>query len=502
MDLGEAEKAWAVATPPMSDGRAGGGSGTPTGTASRGPSLSGSVGDDSSTNPEDWGESEPFVGSTSYFRIGPADSEDSSRLEAEAGETDGFPEVDDLVGTDLANYRVLDRIGQGSMGRVYRGEHIGLGRAIALKVLSPGLIARQPRMLERFWGEARAVAGLAHPNIVTVHNLGHDRGYHFLEMEYVRGGHSLREAVHRDGAFEPLRATVLVRQVALGLAEAHKAGLVHRDVKPANVLLTPLGAAKLADFGLVWRRSDVGSAVGPVAGTPTFMAPELFGGAPGTPRTDLYALGVLYYYLLTARLPYVADGLGPLIQMHRHAEPPDAREINPEVPDEVAPILRRLMAKRPEDRQASAEGLAEELKVVAGHLRETEGLVSEALVGSDGHIQQGARDTFRVIVPVPGDRLQEVYIEATEGRLGERLLTVYSVCAPASADHYEFALKLNAELTYGSLSIREVNGAPMFVMSRTYGHAQITPADLKATVAEIARRSDKIEEQLTNMDLF
>ena len=453
--------------------------------------------DSSST---EWSPVEGFVDSTTYFQTLPADPQESS--EEAGGPLDGFPAEDDLIGTDLAHYRVLDLIGYGSMGRVYRGEHIGLARTSALKVISPGLIARQPRMLERFWGEARAVAALSHPNIVMVHNLGHERGYHFLEMEYVRGGHSLREAVIRDGAFEPLRATVLVRQVALGLAAAHQAGLVHRDVKPANVLLTPLGAAKLADFGLVWRRSEVEAAVGPVAGTPTFMAPELFSGAPGTPRTDLYALGVLYYYLLTARLPFAADGLGALIHLHRHTEPGDPREHNPEVPDEIVPILMRLLAKRPAGRHESAEALAEELKVIAGHLRETEGLVREALIGLDGHIEHGARDAFRVIVPVPDERLQEVYIEATEGRHGERLLTIYSVCAPATPNHYEFALKLNAELTYGSLSIREVNGQRMFVMSRTYSRAHITPADLKATVAEIARRGDKVEQQLTHMDLF
>ncbi len=415
---------------------------------------------------------------------------------------DGFPAQDDLACSDLGQYRIDSVIGHGSMGRVYRGEHRSLGRTSALKVLSPGLVTQQPRMVERFWGEARAVAGLVHPHVVTVHNLGSDRGYHYIEMEYIPGGVSLKEVVVREGALDPLRATTYVRQVALALAAAHRAGLVHRDVKPANVLLTSEGHAKLADFGLVRRLAEVESAGGPLAGTPTFMAPELFSGASGSPQTDLYAVGVMYFYLLTARLPFASDRLAQLIRLHRHAPAPDPRKIAPAVPDELVPILERLLAKDPADRFPSAEELADELKVVAGHLRDTESLVLEGLDGLECLIQQGARDHFRVIVPVPGDRLQEVYIEVVEGRKRERLLTVFSVCAPADPSNYEFVLKMNARLTYGSLSIREVNGSPMFVMTRTYSRGHVSSADIRAAVVEIARRGDWVEQQLTSTDLF
>ncbi len=423
--------------------------------------------------------------------------------EDQGGEpSDGFPHIDDLIESNLSHYRIRSVIGRGSMGRVYRAEHLGLGRTCAIKVLSPGLVERQPQMVERFWAEARAVAGLIHPHVVTVHNLGSDRGYHYLEMEYIPGGISLRESVVREGAFDPLRASVLVRQVALALSAAHRAGLVHRDVKPANVLLTSEGHAKLADFGLVRRLTDLDSTGGPLAGTPTFMAPELFNGLPATPQTDLYAVGVMYFYLLTARLPFAADRLFYLIRQHRKAPIPDARKLAPDVPDEVGNILNRLLAKNPKQRYESAEELADELKVVVGHLRDTESLVREGLDGLDCLIQQGGRDQFRVIVPVPGDRLQEVYLEVVLGRKKERLLSVYSVCAPADARHYEFALKLNAELTYGGLSIREVNGAPMFVMTRAYSRGHVTPSDIRAAVQEIARRGDWVEQQLTSTDLF
>ena len=410
---------------------------------------------------------------------------------------------DDLIHGVLSQYRIVEMLGQGSMGRVYKGFHVGLGRICALKVLHPELVKQQPRVVEWFERKARAVAGLIHPNVVTVHNLGQERGYHFVEMEYVRGGHSLQSRVARDGAFDPLSATLLLRQITQALQAAHSAGLIHRDIKPANVLLTHDEQAKLADFGLVRRLDDVDTtAGGNIAGTPAFMAPELFAGEPPSVQTDLYALGVTFFYLLTARRPFAADKLNQLISLHKTAPVPDPRLLNSDIPDELAGLLMRLLAKDPEIRPASADVLIAELDVIVGHLRDTESLVSESLQGLDCLVQQGARDQFRVIVPVPGDRLHEVYIEVVEGRKRERLLVVYAVCAPADPKHYEFALRLNAELTYGSLSIRKVAEKPMFVMARTYSRGLVTAADVRGTVLEIARRGDWVEQQLTSTDLY
>ena len=223
---------------------------------------------------------------------------------------DGFPAVDDLTGRTLGQYRMGPVIGRGTMARVYQAEHEFLCRPCAIKILNPGLLARQPQVREQFWAEARVVANLVHPHVVTVHNLGSDRDYHFIEMEYVPGGISLKETLVREGPLEPIRASNLVLQVVKALAAAHGSGLVHRDVKPANVLLTPEGHAKLADFGLVRRHADPGLAGAKVAGTPSFMAPELFLGQPASPRSDLYAVGVMFYYLLSARLPFAADRIG------------------------------------------------------------------------------------------------------------------------------------------------------------------------------------------------
>jgi eukaryotic-like serine/threonine-protein kinase len=414
---------------------------------------------------------------------------------------DGFPAIDDLTGQLLGQYRMGPVIGRGSMARVYEAEHQFLCRPCAIKVLNPGLVARQPQIREQFWAEARVVANLIHPNVVTVHNLGTDRDYHFIEMEYVAGGISLRETLVKDGPFEPIRASNLVLQVVQALGAAHRSGLVHRDVKPANVLLTTEGRAKLADFGLVRRHGELGLAGAKVAGTPTFMAPELFAGDPASPRSDIYAVGVMFYYLLSARLPFSADRISRLIHLHRHEPVPDIREIVPDLPDHLTDILAMCLAKEASGRYASAEDLAEDLDGAIAQIRDTESLLRESVEGLDCFIQ-GARDQFRILFKLPNDRLQEVYLEVGQNRHDERLLSVFSVCCPAEPRHYEFALKLNAEMTYGGLSIRDVNGQAMFVMTRTFPRGHVHPEAIRAALVDIARRSDWVEQQLTHADVY
>ena len=414
---------------------------------------------------------------------------------------DGFPGDRALIGETLGHYRLEKEVGRGTMGRVYRAVHLGLHRHSAVKVMNPGLVARQPQVRERFWAEARAVANLLHPHVVTIHNLGSDRGYHFIEMEYIHGGVSLREEVVKHGALDPIRATTLIRQVALALEAAHRSGLVHRDVKPANVLLTKEGDAKLADFGLVKKIGEAEGARVAVAGTPTYMAPELFDGVPSSHRSDLYAVGVMYYYLLTARLPFASDKISHLILRHRGDPVPDVRAIVKGLPDAVQDIIERCMAKRPEGRFESAVEVAEALGGVIHQLRDTESMIRESVEGINCFVQ-GARDRFRIVFHLPTERLQEVYIESNIGPGGERLISVFSVCAPADPRHFEFALRLNDRLSYGSLSLRNVNGEPMFVMTRTFPRDHVCAMDIRAALLEIARRSDVVEQQLTNADLF
>ncbi|WP_422927039.1 serine/threonine protein kinase [Singulisphaera sp. PoT] len=442
-----------------------------------------------------------YLGETVAYRPEDLNLDSSEGLEPRGEPDSGFPEIDDLIDRQLGQYRLEAVLGQGSMGRVYRAEHLELARPCAIKVISPGLVAKQPLLRDRFWAEARAVATLLHPHVVMVHNLGSDRGYHFIEMEYIAGGVSLSESLIREGPFEPVRASTLVRQVVQALGAAHCSGMVHRDVKPSNVLLTPTGHAKLADFGLVRSFRELEVAGVPVAGTPTFMAPELFLGVPASHRSDIYAVGVMYYYLLTGRLPYVSDQIGHLIQLHRTEPVPDVRDISPDVPDDVAAILQRCLAKRPEDRPESADHLSESISTALLNLRETESLVRESVEGLDCFIQ-GGRDNYRILFPLPNDRLQEVYIEVSCGEDGGRHLSVFSICGPADPKYFEFALRMNDKLTYGSLSIRSVHDQPMFVMTRTFAREHVCSADIRSALLEIARRGDHIEHLLTNADLY
>jgi len=429
---------------------------------------------------------------------------DSSALDSSdplAHAEDGEPEPDELLGETIGQYRLSEMVGRGSMGRVYRAEHLELHRPCAIKVIDPGLVSRQPQIRERFWAEARAVANLLHPHVVTIHNLGSDRGFHFIEMEYIPGGVSLRESIMREGAFDPIRASTMVRQVVLALGAAHQSGLVHRDVKPANVLLNENGHAKLADFGLVRRISELERAGVPVAGTPTYMAPELFEGVPASHRSDVYAVGVMYYYLLTARLPFASDQISQLVLKHQREPVPDVRVLDPTIPDSVSRIITRCLAKHPGDRYDSADDLASELQSVIYGLRDTDSLIRESLEGIDCFLQ-GGHDHYRIVFRLPNDRLQEVYVDVSQGPHGERLLSVFSVCGPAEAKNFEFALRLNDRLSYGSLSIRNVHGDPMFVMNRTFARDHVCALDIRAAMLEIARRSDRVEQQLTNADLF
>jgi eukaryotic-like serine/threonine-protein kinase len=405
------------------------------------------------------------------------------------------------MGSSLGSYRIERLLGRGSMACVYKARHLGLDRDCALKIMDSTLDSRQPGIREQFWAEARAAANLSHPHVVTIYNLGSADGHHFIEMEYVRGGRTLRDTLVREGPLDPARAATLARQIVLALGAAHDSGLVHRDIKPANVLLTPLGDAKLADFGLVRRLEELTQGGAPLAGTPTFMAPELFHGTPASTRSDIYAVGVLLFYCLSGRLPFVADSVGQLIQLHRSHPIPDIRKVAPAVPENLAEILSRCLAKAPEDRYDTATGLAEALQDVISRRRDTESLVRESVQGLDCFIQ-GCRDTFRLIVSLPGDRLQEVIVEASEAPNQDPVLSVFSVCGPADPAYFQYALRLNSQLTYGSICVHDVLGSPMFVMSRTFLLDTVRMEDLRNAIVEIARRSDRIEKQLTRMDQY
>jgi serine/threonine-protein kinase len=209
----------------------------------------------------------------------------------------------------------------------------------------------------------------------------------------------------------------------------------------------------------------------------------------------------MYYYLLSARLPFGSDEISELILRHRYEPVPSIAEVVPKVPAAVIAILERCLAKRPEDRHASAGELAGELLSVISDLRDTETLVNEVVKDVDCFVQ-GSHDRYRIVIRLPGERLQEVYLESMQGRYGERLLSVFSVCGHAVRSHYEFALRLNDKLSFGGISVRDVNEQPMFVMNRTFPRQNLSAAEVRTAMLEIAAKSDLVEQQLSNVDVF
>jgi serine/threonine-protein kinase len=250
------------------------------------------------------------------------------------------------------------------MGEVYLARDRVLGRDVALKVLRKQY-AGDDEFAERFKREAMSAASLSHPNIIQVYDRGEtEEEASYIAMEYVPGG-TLKEMISREGPLEAASAAALGAQVAEALGAAHDRGMVHRDIKPQNVLLTATGGAKVADFGIARAVSSVTiSRTGSVMGTAGYMSPEQALGKPATPKSDLYSLGVVLYETLTGELPYTADN--PIAVSMKHVNEPlrPPMELNPGIPEGMNALVTKLLAKDPEDRYADADELADDLRRV------------------------------------------------------------------------------------------------------------------------------------------
>ncbi|MEH0952169.1 serine/threonine-protein kinase, partial [Micromonospora sp. CPCC 205554] len=258
-------------------------------------------------------------------------------------------------GVKLGNrYRLDERIASGGMGDVWRGTDQVLGRTVAVKSLLPALLD-EPGFAERFRGEARTMATINHPGVVDVYDFGSDQHIAFLVMEYVEGD-ALSATLSRVGRLTPARTMALLAQAADALHAAHEKGIVHRDVKPGNLLVRPNGTLVLTDFGIA--RSDlVGqlTAAGSVLGTASYISPEQATGAVATPASDVYALGVVAYQCLAGRRPFEGDNPLEIAMKHVRDAP---RALPADIPPQVRAIVERAMAKDPAARWPSAAALA------------------------------------------------------------------------------------------------------------------------------------------------
>ena len=260
-------------------------------------------------------------------------------------------------GTRVAGYKVEALIGRGGMGAVYRAEEEGLGRKVALKVIAPEL-AQDERFRERFLRESRIAASLDHPHVIPIYQAGDEDGLLFLAMRYVEGT-DLARVVAEDGALEPRRAVDLLSQVAEALDAAHEKGLVHRDVKPSNVLIAEAAGREhcyLGDFGLTKRTGSLSgvSVAGEIVGTLEYVAPEQITGNPLDERSDVYSLGCVVYECLTGQSPFPRATDVALLWAHVHEEPTPPTQARPDLPKELDTVLARALAKEPGRRYRSA----------------------------------------------------------------------------------------------------------------------------------------------------
>jgi hypothetical protein len=261
------------------------------------------------------------------------------------------------IGTDFLGYRVEALIDRGGMGVVYRAFDLRLKRTVALKLMAPELAA-DDRFRDRFVRESELAMSLEHPNVVPIHDAGEGDGRLYLAMRLVEGT-DLRQLLRAEGALEPRRALEICRQVANALDAAHVRGLVHRDVKPSNVLLDRNGHVYLADFGLTRRLEDQGvqAGEGRSVGTPAYLAPEQIEGGSVDGRADVYSLGCLFFECITGQEPFPRDSQLAVAWAHLEEEPPRASTLDSALPGEIDDVIGRAMAKDPDDRYPTCAAL-------------------------------------------------------------------------------------------------------------------------------------------------
>jgi beta-lactam-binding protein with PASTA domain/predicted Ser/Thr protein kinase len=256
-------------------------------------------------------------------------------------------------------YRVLGRLGVGGMATVYLAEDSSLGRKVALKVMAERY-AEDGEFVERFRREAQAAARLNHPNIIAVYDRGEADGRPYIAMEYLQG-RTLKQIIQKEGPLPPERAVAIAMQILAGLRYAHEHGVVHRDVKPHNVLVGDDGRIKVTDFGIAHAGDPQMTEVGSIVGTAQYLSPEQARGRSVGPQTDIYSLGVVLYEMLAGRVPFEGDSSVAIAMQHVSDEPPPLRSLAPDVPETLALVVAHAMLKDPAQRYGSADEFAADL---------------------------------------------------------------------------------------------------------------------------------------------
>ncbi|MBM4042962.1 MAG: FHA domain-containing protein [Planctomycetes bacterium] len=267
-----------------------------------------------------------------------------------------------LVGREIAGYQILERVGRGGMGTVYRARQVSLDRIVAFKVLSPNLAGDQ-EFIQRFTDEVRAAASLAHPNIARALDVGQDDATHYFVMEFMAGG-SFDDRIEKEGRIAPDRAVPMLLDIARGLAYAEERGIVHRDIKPENLMVDEQGVGKIVDLGIACERkgkSRADQSEG-VFGSAHYIAPEQASGEKIDSRADIYGLGATAYHMLTGRTMFTGESQEEIMAKHVDEAPEPIEKVAPWVPRSLCAVVTRMVAKDPDERYGSARELIEALE--------------------------------------------------------------------------------------------------------------------------------------------
>lgn len=295
-------------------------------------------------------------------RISPASVES---VQAESTLDTGMAEpslaAEDSVGKKIGGYDILREIGEGGMGIVYEAKQISLDRTVAMKVL-PQRLTHNSSFVQRFLNEAQAIAALNHPNIVQVYDVGHEGRTYYYTMELIEGK-SLDDILFHRGTLSLGRAIALIAKVARALDYMHREGIVHRDVKPSNIMIAKRGGIKLTDFGLALQEGARRVTVeGGIVGTPEYMSPEQAAGETATAWSDIYSLGVVFYELMTGRVPFEADTPLGVIRKIQTEEPTPPRAIDAGIPPGIEKIILKMMAKDPDRRYENCRAVLKDMR--------------------------------------------------------------------------------------------------------------------------------------------
>jgi len=301
---------------------------------------------------------------------------------------------DPLVGTTINGFKIQEKIGSGGFGVVYRAFDKNLERSVAIKMLPPKLAKGGQGLMDRFLREARSAAKLGHPNIVTIHQICAYKETFYIVMELIDGG-ALHEFLQMQKRFGPVEATRIIRAAAEGLGHAHRRGIIHRDIKPGNIMMTNDGQVKVSDFGLardvLQGRDIVGE--GHCLGTPRYMSPEQALGDQPTAASDLYSLAATYYALLTGHAPFDGANDREIMKKQVTEAVPDPRQFIPSLPVAVFRFFERAMAKQPEDRYQTADEFVAALDRLDFGQTDAGTLTSQALAAQLGPISPEDRGT-------------------------------------------------------------------------------------------------------------